>query len=120
MIKSKYNFETLIITDNINKDNNLSIKLIIMLLNSLFQQDTMNFALYSSNWTAMSVNYKKMLLFTMRMNDAEKLKLKISLRKIVNLEMFASVRIILSISCAIIFEVIQIMNKIMFLATNLI
>ncbi|XP_029342689.1 uncharacterized protein LOC115033683 [Acyrthosiphon pisum] len=55
------------------------------------QQDSMNFALYSSDWTAMSINYKKMLLFTMRMNDAEKLKLKISLRKIVNLEMFASV-----------------------------
>lgn len=54
----------------------------------------MNFALYSSDWTAMSISYKKMLLFTMRMNDAEKLKQKISLRKIVNLEMFASVCII--------------------------
>lgn len=118
MIKNKYNFETLIITNNINKDNNVSMKLIIILL---FQQDTMNFALYSSNWTAMSINYKKMLLFTMRMNDAEKLKLKISLRKIVNLEMFASVSIIFYIiSCAIIFEVIQIMNTIKFLATYLI
>lgn len=51
----------------------------------------MNIALYSSDWTAMSIKYKNMLLFAMRMNDAEKLKLKISLRKIVNLEMFASV-----------------------------
>jgi len=51
----------------------------------------MNFALYSSDWTAMNIKYKNMLLFAMRMNDAEKLKLKISLRKIVNLEMFASV-----------------------------
>jgi len=62
----------------------------------LFQKDSMNFALYSSDWTAMSIKYKNMLLFTMRMNDAEKLKLKISLRKIVNLEMFANVCIILS------------------------
>lgn len=59
----------------------------------------MNFALYSSDWTAMSISYKKMLLFTMRMNDAEKLKLKISLRKIVNLEMFASVCINLYYPC---------------------
>ncbi|XP_025205601.1 putative odorant receptor 92a [Melanaphis sacchari] len=55
------------------------------------QKDTMNFALYSSNWTAMSIKYKNILLLTMQMNDAEKLKLRISLTKIVNLEMFASV-----------------------------
>lgn len=51
----------------------------------------MNFALYSSDWTKMSINYKKRILFAMRMNSAEKLKLKVSLKKIVNLEMFASV-----------------------------
>lgn len=55
----------------------------------------MNFALYCSDWTKMNIKYKKMLLFTMRMNNAEKLKLKISLNRIVNLEMFASVRTIL-------------------------
>lgn len=51
----------------------------------------MNFALYCSDWTDKSINYRKMILFTKRMNNAEKLKLKISLTKIVNLEMFASV-----------------------------
>jgi len=96
------------------------MKLFTILSNSLFQQDSMNFALYSGDWTAMNINYKKMLLFTMRMNDAEKLKLKISLRKIVNLEMFASVCIILPISCVIIFEALQIMNTIMFLPAYLI
>jgi len=90
-------------------ENNLSIKYFNNLVNFLFQKDSMNFALYSCDWTAMSLNYKKMLLFTMRMNDAEKLKLKISLRKIVNLEMFASVCIILSISCMFIFEASQIL-----------
>lgn len=106
--------------NNINKDNNLSMKLFIILSNLLFQKDSMNFALYSSDWTAMSINYKKMLLFTMRMNDAEKLKLKISLRKIVNLEMFASVCIVLSILRVISFEALQIMNTIMFLPTYII
>lgn len=55
----------------------------------------MNFALYSSDWTEASINYKKIILLTMRMNSAEKMKLKISLKRIVNLEMFASVCIIL-------------------------
>ena len=53
----------------------------------------MNFALYSSDWTEMSINYKKMILFFNLINSADKFKLKISLKKIVNLEMFASVRI---------------------------
>lgn len=51
----------------------------------------MNFALYCSEWTEMSIDYKNLLLLTMKMNDAEKLKLKVSMGKIVNLEMFASV-----------------------------
>lgn len=54
----------------------------------------MNFALYSSDWTKLNIKYKKMILLIMRMNSAEKMKLKVSLKKIVNLEMFASVCII--------------------------
>nr|UMT69223.1 odorant receptor 24 [Myzus persicae] len=57
------------------------------------QKESMNFALYSSNWTAMSVKFKKLLLFTMRMNDAENLKMQISIKRMVNMEMFADVRI---------------------------
>lgn len=52
----------------------------------------MNFALYSSDWTQMSIEYRKLLLYTMRMNDAEKTILKISPTRIVNLKMFANVR----------------------------
>lgn len=52
----------------------------------------MNFALYSSDWTQMSIEYRKLLLYTMQMNDAEKTILKISPTRIVNLKMFANVR----------------------------
>jgi len=55
----------------------------------------MNFALYSSNWTDMSIKFKKLLLLTMRMNDAENLKMKISMKRMVNMEMFMDVRIII-------------------------
>lgn len=59
----------------------------------------MNFALYSSNWTDMSIKFKKLLLFTMRMNNAENLKMQISMNKMVNMEMFADVRTILYSNC---------------------
>jgi len=52
----------------------------------------MNFALYSSNWTDMSIKFKKLLLLTMRINNAENLKMKISIKRMVNMEMFADVR----------------------------
>lgn len=54
----------------------------------------MNFALYSSNWTNMNIKFKKLLLFTMRVNNAENLKMKISINRLVNMEMFADVRTI--------------------------
>jgi len=57
----------------------------------------MNFALYSSNWTDMNIKFKKLLLFTMRVNNAENLKMKISINRIVNMEMFADVRTIVVI-----------------------
>lgn len=51
----------------------------------------MNDSLYGSNWTGMSHEYKKTILYAMRMNDAEMIKLKVSMTKIINLEMFSSV-----------------------------
>eukprot|EP00102_Acyrthosiphon_pisum_P020077 XP_016657287.1 PREDICTED: uncharacterized protein LOC107882832 [Acyrthosiphon pisum] len=57
----------------------------------MLKRESMNFALYSSNWTDMSIKFKKLLLLTMRMNDAENLKMKISMKRIVNMEMFADV-----------------------------
>ncbi|CAI6347606.1 unnamed protein product [Macrosiphum euphorbiae] len=55
------------------------------------QKESMNFALYNSNWTDMSIKFKKLLLLIMRMNNAENLKMKISMKRMVNMEMFADV-----------------------------
>lgn len=41
----------------------------------------------------MDMKFKKFLLFTMRMNDANQLKIKTSYTKIVNLQLFASVTV---------------------------
>ncbi|XP_060834790.1 uncharacterized protein LOC132917852 [Rhopalosiphum padi] len=62
-----------------------------------YQKESMNFALYSSNWTDMNIKFKKLLLFTMRVNNAENLKMKISINRIVNMEMFSDVRTIIVI-----------------------
>lgn len=40
----------------------------------------------------MGIEFRKILFFAMLMNDTEKSTLKITTKKIVNLEMFASVR----------------------------
>lgn len=60
----------------------------------MFQKESLNFALYSSNWTETSIQSKKVLLLAMRMNNAEKLKLQVTKKQIVNFELFTSVRII--------------------------
>eukprot|EP00102_Acyrthosiphon_pisum_P024972 XP_016662182.1 PREDICTED: odorant receptor 46a-like [Acyrthosiphon pisum] len=52
------------------------------------QKDSIIFALYSSNWTEMDMKCKKLILLTMKMNNANQKKLKFTRTKIVNLEMF--------------------------------
>ncbi|XP_026807240.1 odorant receptor 33b-like [Rhopalosiphum maidis] len=52
------------------------------------QKDSIIFALYSSNWTEMNINCKKMILFIIKMNNANYKKLKFTSTKIINLEMF--------------------------------
>jgi len=47
--------------------------------------------MYSSNWTSMDLKFKKSLLLSMRMNDADKLMIKATPTKIVNLELFVRV-----------------------------
>jgi len=54
----------------------------------------MNFALYSSNWTQMEIQFKKLLLLAMQMHDANKLNIKLTAELIINLELFTKVRII--------------------------
>lgn len=59
----------------------------------VFQKGSMNFSLYCSDWTSTNINYKKLVLLSMYMNDSEKSTVKMSRRRVVNLEMFGSVRI---------------------------
>lgn len=42
----------------------------------------------------MNIDMKKLILLTMRINDSEKSILKISTRRVINMEMYASVCII--------------------------
>jgi len=57
----------------------------------LSKKDSIIFALYSSNWTEMDMKCKKLILLTMKMNNANYKKLKFTITKIVNLEMFFKV-----------------------------
>lgn len=58
----------------------------------------MNFALYSGDWSGKSLKYKKMILNAMQMNSTDKLKLKVTMSRVVNLELFTSVSVVLIIS----------------------
>jgi len=41
----------------------------------------------------MDLKFKKLLLLTMQINDANQITMKVSTKKVVNLQLFASVRI---------------------------
>nr|UMT69225.1 odorant receptor 29 [Myzus persicae] len=70
----------------------LEIYFICYLLNGVNEQkDSLNFALYSSDWLDKSLKYKKKILCAMRMNNANQLKLQVTLTRIVNLELFTGV-----------------------------
>jgi len=53
----------------------------------------MNFAIYSCNWTKKDLKFKKLVLLAMRMNDANQIIIRVTPKKIINLQMFASVLI---------------------------
>jgi len=55
------------------------------------QMESVHFGMYSCNWTSMNIRSKKMLLLSMQLNNANELKIKITPRKIVNLQFFSSV-----------------------------
>ncbi|XP_050440820.1 odorant receptor 94a-like [Adelges cooleyi] len=54
-------------------------------------KDSINFALYSSNWTDSNIDVKRLIVLTMAMNNAHQLKIKVTPNKIVNMEIFANV-----------------------------
>ncbi|XP_060861890.1 uncharacterized protein LOC132938922 [Metopolophium dirhodum] len=56
-------------------------------------KSTLNFGLYSSNWTEMDLKFKKTLFLAMSMNSAHMKVMRLSPKSIINLEIFAAVSI---------------------------
>ncbi|XP_060868354.1 uncharacterized protein LOC132943398 [Metopolophium dirhodum] len=52
------------------------------------QKDSIVYALYSSNWTEMDMKCKKLILLTMKLNNANQKTLRYTRTRVVNLEMF--------------------------------
>ncbi|KAF0758872.1 odorant receptor 46a-like [Aphis craccivora] len=46
------------------------------------QKDSINFALYSNDWTQSNAQHKNLLLHAMRMNNAENLRLQVTRKRI--------------------------------------
>jgi len=61
---------------------------------SCLQKEAVNFGLYSSTWTAMDIKVQKLLLMSMKMNDANRLRLKATPSIAVDRPFFANVRIL--------------------------
>lgn len=57
----------------------------------LTQRSSVNFGIYSCDWTRMNLKFKKLVLLAMQMNDTNQLVLKCSPKKIINLQLFANV-----------------------------
>ncbi|XP_015372525.1 PREDICTED: uncharacterized protein LOC107167838 [Diuraphis noxia] len=55
------------------------------------KRELINFSLYSCNWTQTDLKFKKLVLLAMRMNDANNFVIKASPKKIINLQVFASI-----------------------------
>ncbi|VVC31899.1 Olfactory receptor, insect [Cinara cedri] len=64
----------------------------IIIITYLFvERESTNFAIYSCNWTEMDVKFQKLLLLAMCMNNANKLLIRASPKKTINLQFFSSV-----------------------------
>lgn len=57
----------------------------------VFQKESIIFALYESNWMDMDIKCRNLILFTMRLNNAHKQKMKFSRLRVVNMEMIFTV-----------------------------
>ncbi|XP_022161532.1 uncharacterized protein LOC111027454 [Myzus persicae] len=69
-----------------------SESVIIMLLSCItMMKDSINLALYSSDWTPSNLQHKILLLHAMRMNNAENLRIQVTKSRIVNFKMFTDI-----------------------------
>ncbi|XP_015368716.1 PREDICTED: uncharacterized protein LOC107165134 [Diuraphis noxia] len=55
------------------------------------KREFVNLGIYSCDWTMRNLKLKKLLLLTMKINDANQRTMKVSMRKIVNLNLFVNV-----------------------------
>ncbi|XP_050546717.1 odorant receptor 46a-like isoform X1 [Daktulosphaira vitifoliae] len=55
------------------------------------QKNKMNFFMYSCNWTEQNLEFQKILLLTMKLNNANNFTMKVTPTKVFNLEMFSRV-----------------------------
>ncbi|XP_050527601.1 odorant receptor 46a-like isoform X2 [Daktulosphaira vitifoliae] len=69
----------------------LQLYLICFLFGNISEQkNSVNFAIFSSNWMDMDSKCTKLILFAMRMNNANQLNMKMTWTKVVNLELFVN------------------------------
>ncbi|XP_050439540.1 uncharacterized protein LOC126845011 [Adelges cooleyi] len=54
-------------------------------------RDGVNFGLYSCDWTAMDIRFKKLLILAMAMNNANQLKIKATPNRAIDLQLFLGV-----------------------------
>lgn len=52
---------------------------------------SVNFGIYSCDWTMMNLKFKKIVLLAMQMNNATQLILRVSPKKIIDLQLFTNV-----------------------------
>ncbi|XP_025207698.1 uncharacterized protein LOC112603381 [Melanaphis sacchari] len=107
IITLTYSFITTCISTNESLPVFFTIRIItpfIMLISQLFlycyffglinlKKESVIYGMYSCDWTSMDLKFKKLLLLSMRMNGADKLMLKATPTKIINLEFFVKVMI---------------------------
>lgn len=71
------------------------------------QKSTVSFGLYSSDWTAMDIKFKKTMCLAMSINSAHSRVMKVAPSSIINLEMFSRViirvfnRSIFAVACLV-------------------
>lgn len=68
------------------------------------QRQSVNTGIYSCDWVKMDVRFKKLLLLTMQMNNANNLVIKASPKKIVNIQLFTNVLIYFFLKVQILLE----------------
>ncbi|XP_025192483.1 uncharacterized protein LOC112592593 [Melanaphis sacchari] len=107
IIALTYSFIMTCISTNESSPLFFKIKIITPIILLLFQlflycyffglinlkKESVIYGMFSCDWTSMDLKFKKLLLLSMRMNGADKLMLKATPTKIINLEFFVKVMI---------------------------